>query len=146
LFNLTGDGMTPLNQITFRVRYSETDQMGVVYYANYLAWFDACRTELFINLGIRYKEMEEKSYFLPVIESNIKYLSPARYDDQVMVAVEVADITGVRVFFNYRVFRGSDNRLVAEASTVHAMTDANGKPKRIPGEVKDALEKAVGLL
>ena len=138
--------MTSLNRITMRVRYSETDQMGVVYYANYLAWFDACRTELFINLGIRYKEMEGKGYFLPVIESNIRYLTPARYDDMITIAVEVVKITGVRVFFKYRVSRESDNRIVAEASTVHAMTDASGKPKRIPDEVRDALQKAVGLL
>lgn len=137
--------MAPFNQMTFRVRYSETDQMGVVYYANYLAWFDACRTELFFNLGIRYKELEERGYFLPVIESHIKYLAPARYDDLVTVAVEVAKITRVRVFFNYRVFREQDHFMVVEGSTAHVMADATGRPRRIPGEVSDALAKAVGL-
>ncbi len=120
--------------------------MGVVYYANYLAWFDACRTELFIALGIRYKELEEGGYFLPVIESRVKYLAPARYDDLVTVAVEVARMTGVRIYFNYKVFREQDGTVLVEGSTVHGMTDANGKPKRIPGEVSDALAKAVGLL
>ncbi len=137
--------MEPLNKIIFRVRYSETDQMGVVYYANYLDWFDACRTELFINLGIRYKELEEQGYFLPVIESKTKYLYPARYDDLVSVAVEVARMKGVRVFFNYRVLREGDYSLLVQGSTVHAMTDAAGKPRRIPKEVSDALTKAMDL-
>lgn len=138
--------MRPLNQTGFRVRYSETDQMGVVYYASYLAWFDACRTELFINLGIRYKELEEKGYFLPVIETHLQYLSPARYDDVVVIAVEVAKITGARVFFNYEVSREVERSVLAMGSTVHAMTDATGKPRRIPKEVIDALTKGIGLL
>lgn len=138
--------MRPLNQTAFRVRYSETDQMGVVYYANYLAWFDACRTELFISLGIRYKELEEKGYFLPIIETHVRYLSRARYDDQVVIAVEVAKITGARVFFNYSVSREGDRSVLARGSTAHAMTDATGKPRRIPKEIRDALTKGVGLL
>jgi acyl-CoA thioester hydrolase len=138
--------MTTFNKLTVRVRYSETDQMGVVYYANYLAWLDASRTELFINLGIRYRELEEKGYFLPVIESHICYKTPARYDNVVTVAVEVEKIKGVRVFFHYMVTSAEDSILLAEASTIHAMTDATGRPKRIPKEINDALTKGMNLL
>src|SRR5688572_6809365 len=86
-----------------RVRYSETDRMGVVYYANYLVWFEVARAELLRTLGWSYREMEETGVFLPVIEAHCQYLRPARYDDEIEVRAEGRVCSFVRMEFDYQV-------------------------------------------
>lgn len=108
-----------------RVRYQETDQMGIVYNANYLTWFEIGRTEFCRQLGINYRQMEAEGVFLPVTEAYCKYKSPAYYDDLITVAVTIQKLTAVRIKFSYSVFR--EQQLLVTGETVHAFTDKEGK-------------------
>lgn len=113
--------------ITLRVNYSETDQMGVVYHANYLIWFDRARTELLRERGLTYRELELQGFYLAVSEVKVRYRAPARYDDLVQVRCWVRDIGSRRATFGYAVERGQDLLATAETSLVsltheHALT------------------------
>ena len=112
---------------TIRVRYSETDQMGVVYNAHYLSWFEVARTELCRSLGISYVKWEEDGLILPVVEAKCRYKHPARYDDQIQLWCRVTDINIHSVVFEYRVLRASDYKLIAEGWTKHGCTDKRGR-------------------
>ncbi|WP_054957052.1 acyl-CoA thioesterase [Paenibacillus dakarensis] len=90
---------------SFRVRYQETDQMGVVYHANYLNWFEIGRTEMIRELGFTYREMEEEGVLLPVIDLNIQYGAPAHYDDHVTVYTRMIDFSPLRIYYEYEVRR-----------------------------------------
>lgn len=120
-----------------RVRYAETDRMGVVYHANYLVWFEVGRTDLLRHAGWSYREMETDGCSLPVIEAHCQYIQPARYDDVLEISARGTRLSPVRVRFDYQVVRQSDTRLLAEGYTVHAATDAHGKPRRLPERVID---------
>lgn len=124
---------------TLRVRYEETDQMKVVYYSKYLVWFEVARTEYLRNLGISYKELEKRGLFLVVAEANCLYKSPARYDDLLEIETEVYGIKNTSLSFKYQVKR--DSELIAEGSTAHVFVNENGKPTRIPEELKRLLLK-----
>ena len=123
-----------------RVRYADTDRMGVVYYANYLVWFEVGRTEWLRATGWTYRDMEQNGIALPVIEAHCDYRQPARYDDEVEIATRAALISPVRIRFDYdvRVVGGTD--LAAVGYTVHAAVDAAGKPCRLPARVREILE------
>jgi len=108
---------------TIRVRYSETDQMGVVYYANYLDWFEVARTEFCRLMGIPYSKWEEDGLILPVVESHCRYKHPARYDDQIQLWCRITDVRIYSVTFEYRLLRASDYKLIAEGWTKHGCTD-----------------------
>jgi acyl-CoA thioester hydrolase len=122
-----------------RVRYADTDQMGVVYYANYFVWFEVGRTDLLRESGWSYREMEREGLSLPVIESHCEYKQPARYDDEVEVRTSGAILSPVRVRFAYEVARPSDGSLLAVGHTVHASLDRDGRPRRLPDRVKGLL-------
>mgnify|MGYP001052912456 CR=1 FL=1 len=107
-----------------RAIYRDTDQMGVVYYGNYYAWFETGRNEFIRSLGLSYKELEEQGIMLPVIESRCTYKVPARYDDLVLVRTGISDITGARIAFAYEVIREEDGVLLAWGGTTHAFADA----------------------
>jgi acyl-CoA thioester hydrolase len=119
-----------------RVRYAETDQMGVVYYANYLAWFEVGRTEWLRSLGWTYREMEAHGSRLPVIEAHCEYRQSARYDDELEIRTRGELLSPVRIRFTYDVVRRADGGLVARGHTVHAATDTNGRPARLPVRVR----------
>ena len=121
-----------------RVRYAETDRMGVVYYANYLVWFEVGRTEWLRDTGWTYREMELEGVALPVIEAHCEYRQPARYDDQIEIRTRAALLTPVRIRFDYDVIR-DDETLVACGYTVHAALDATGRPRRLPSRVTGML-------
>ena len=124
-----------------RVRYAETDRMGVVYYANYLVWFEVGRTEWLRRTGWSYRAMErEGGIQLPVIEAHCQYRQPARYDDEVDIAATATLLTPVRVRFDYRLTRAGDDLLLAEGHTVHAAVDGNGRPCRLPDRVRSTLQ------
>ena len=124
-----------------RVRYAETDRMGVVYYANYLVWFEVGRTEWLRHTGWSYRAMErEGGIQLPVIEAHCQYRQPARYDDEVDIAATATLLTPVRVRFDYRLTRAGDDLLLAEGHTVHAAVDVNGRPCRLPDRVRSTLQ------
>jgi acyl-CoA thioester hydrolase len=119
-----------------RVRYAETDQMGVVYYANYFVWFEVGRTDLLRDGGWSYREMEVEGFSLPVIDAQCAYLASAKYDDQLEVRTAGAMMSPVRVRFTYEVVRPSDGTTLATGSTVHATLDSNGRPCRLPPRVR----------
>ena len=122
-----------------RVRYAETDRMGVVYYANYLVWFEVGRTEWLRQTGWTYREMERDGISLPVIEAHCEYRQPARYDDEIGVATRGTLLTPVRIRFDYEVARIADGAVAAVGHTVHAGVDATGKPCRLPRRVLEML-------
>ena len=123
-----------------RVRYAETDRMGVVYYANYLVWFEVARTEWLRETGWSYRDMERDGTALPVIEAHCEYRQPARYDDELEVRTRATLLTPVRVRFDYEVVRPADGITAASGYTVHAALDVNGRPCRLPSRVRAMLE------
>ena len=122
---------------TVRVRYAETDKMGVVYYANYLIWFEVGRTDWLRSTGWTYRSMEEDGVQLPVIEVHCEYRQGARYDDEVAIRTTGRKLSPVRVQFDYEVVRAVDHIVLAIGHTVHATIDRNGRPVRMPDRVKD---------
>jgi len=122
---------------TVRVRYAETDQMGVVYYANYLVWFEVGRTDLLRTAGWSYRDMETDGFSLPVIDAQCTYHESARYDDQIEVRTSGALLSPVRVQFTYEVVRPTDQVTLATGTTVHAALGRNGRPCRLPKRVQE---------
>jgi acyl-CoA thioester hydrolase len=121
------------------VRYAETDKMGVVYYANYLVWFEVGRTDLLRDAGWSYRDMETDGYALPVIEAHCTYRAAARYDDDLEVRTTGAMLSPVRVAFTYEIVRPADNATLATGTTVHATLDRTGRPCRLPDRVRSLL-------
>ena len=128
---------TTIRRTRVRVRYAETDRMGVVYYANYLVWFEVGRTEWLRTTGWSYREMEHDGISLPVIDVQCEYLQPARYDDEIEVRTRAAILTPVRIRFDYEVVRTADDVVTAVGHTVHAALDPNGRPCRLPERVRE---------
>ncbi|MGE3176435.1 MAG: acyl-CoA thioesterase [Vicinamibacterales bacterium] len=122
-----------------RVRYAETDQMLVVYYANYYVWFEVARTDLLRQAGFTYKDMEADGYVLPVVESHCEYRQPARYDDEIDIEVEGALLSRVRVKFTYVVSRVRDKAHLATGYTIHGSLDRRGRPSRLPDRLAEFL-------
>lgn len=113
----------------FRVRYSETDQMGVVHHRNYYSWFEIGRTEwIREHLSVSYADLEKKGVLLPLYESSIRYKAPAKYDDIVVVRTVVKECTNVRIHFYYEVYRKETNELLVFGETKHAFTNQALKP------------------
>jgi acyl-CoA thioester hydrolase len=127
----------PSSVTTLRVRYAETDKMGVVYYANFLVWFEVARADLLRALGWTYREMEAAGVSLPVIQAHCDYMRPARYDDEIEIRTEGEMVSAVRMRFNYTVVRRADQVVAAQGHTVHAAVDASGRPCRLPARVKE---------
>lgn len=126
----------PASTTTLRVRYAETDQMGVVYYANYFVWFEVARADLLRTLGWTYREMEAMGVRLPVIEARCAYRRPARYDDEVDVHTEGRVTSMVRMEFTYQVLVKGQPEAVAEGRTVHAALGRDGRPCRLPDRIR----------
>jgi acyl-CoA thioester hydrolase len=122
-----------------RVRYAETDTMGVVYYSNYFVWFEVGRCDLLRAVGSTYRELEARGVQLPVIEAHCEYRAPARYDDELEIATTGALLSPVRVEFRHEVVRRTDRTLLATGRTVHAAVDGRGRPRRLPADVREAL-------
>ena len=125
----------------YRVIYGDTDNMGVAYHANYLRWFEIGRAELFRFLGITYKSIEEKGYFLPVSDAYCKYIDSARYDD--LIIIETAVDSGLRagMKFNYRILRKDDEVELVRGFTKHAYLDRSGRVIRPPRFITDILKQ-----
>ena len=127
-----------------RVRYAETDQMGIVYYANYLVWFELGRVELLRSLGLAYSQLErEHECILPVVEAKCRYRSPARYDDVIQIETRPALLRGSVLKFAYRILRkahdGGEPALLAEGETVHVVCDDQLQRKALPAHYAEAL-------
>ena len=122
-----------------RVRYAETDQMGVVYYANYLVWFEVGRTDWLRETGWSYREIEADGYSLPVIETQCTYQQSARYDDELEIHTTGSLASPVRIQFSYEVVRPADGARLATGMTIHATLDRTGRPRRLPDRVRALL-------
>ena len=135
---------TPLiRRSRVRVRYAETDRMGVVYYANYFVWFEVGRTEWLRDTGWSYRDMERDGVSLPVIEAHCDYRRPARYDDDIEIRTRATRLTPVRIRFDYEIWRAGDGSgedgPAASGHTVHAAVDTDGRPCRLPARVREIL-------
>lgn len=128
-----------LSTSTIRVRYAETDKMGVVYYAHYLVWFEIGRTEWLRETGWTYREMERDGLGLPVIEAHCEYKLGARYDDEIEIRTRARLVSPVRLAFDYDVVRRPDEVTLVTGYTVHVTIDRAGRPTRLPARVKQVL-------
>ena len=116
-----------------RVRYAETDQMGVVYHSNYFVWFEIGRVELCRQLGFEYKQMEtEDDSFIVVARASCRYKRPARFDDVLTIRTRVADSQRRMIRFTYEIFNQSSGELLATGETLHVICDRLGRPKSLP--------------
>lgn len=129
------------SSISYRVPYADTDQMGVVYYSNYLVYFERLRSELLRDSGLPYGELEKTGLALPVIEAVCRYKSPARYDELLTVSGHVAEAKGARIKIVCEVSR--DGELLAEGHTVHACVNREGRPIRVPKELASLAVESV---
>lgn len=133
---------SPDGETHVRVRYVETDQMGVVYYANYLVWFEIGRVELLRQIGFDYKSMEvEDDCLIPVVEATCRYRAPARYDDELTIQTNLELIRGSILRFSYRVIREADGTLLAEGETVHVVTDHEMQRRPLPEKYVEGIRR-----
>lgn len=115
-----------------RVRYAETDQMGIVYHANYLIWMEVGRVEYYRASGYRYRDLEKEGILLAVVEANCRYLSPAIYDDEILIRTWVAEASSRKVRFGYELVCADDGRRVAEGYTIHVFCGPDKKARKLP--------------
>ncbi len=124
-----------------RVRYAETDQMGVVYHANYLVWFEVGRVEYIRQMGLDYRSMEkDDNAMIAVVEATARYKAPARYDDELIVRTTLAGVRGSIVRFRYAVVRATDELLLCEGETVHLVVDRDMKRRELPGRYAEQFQ------
>lgn len=127
-----------------RVRYAETDQMGVVYHANYFVWFEVGRVELLRKLGFSYREMEQNDQcFIAVVDARCRYKAPARYDDEIVVRTHLKSFRESLVHFGYEVVRAADGVLLAQGETTHIVTDATMAVTTIPEKYRQVFRAAM---
>ena len=123
-------------ELEVRVRYVETDQMGVAHHASYFAWMEAARTELLRLKGLPYKELEARGYFLPVREAFCRYRRSIQYDNIAVVEVKLLELKGASLKLGYRIYEKNDRKIAAEGYTMHPFVDKNGKIVKVPGFFK----------
>jgi acyl-CoA thioester hydrolase len=133
--------MIEYHDVTVRVRYAETDQMGVVYHANYLVWFEVGRVELMRALGVEYKRMEtEDDCQIVVADLRCRYHHPARYDEVLRIRTRIAESKNRVIRFAYELFRDADGQLLATGETTHIICGRSGKPKLLPQKYRSVFE------
>ena len=126
---------------THRVRYGDTDKMGFVYHANYFRWFEIGRSEMFRHLGIPYKSLESKGFFLPLSEVHCKFNSPSQYDDILLIETSLNPGIKAVMKFDYRIFSADGKKILAKGYTKHACVDRNGRVMRPPKFLMEIIEK-----
>ena len=132
----------PTSTIEVRVRYGETDQMGVAYHAHYLVYCELARTEHMRRLGVRYRDLEERGFKLAVSEASLRYARAARYDDLLRVTAWLADVGSRRVVFRYKVER-DDGELLCTAETALVSLDQDNRPTRLPADTLEIMRPLV---
>jgi acyl-CoA thioester hydrolase len=138
----------PVHQTTYRVLYGDTDAAGVVYYANYLRFFERGRTEYMREMVLTYRDIENQGLILPVIESYSRYKAPAVYDDLLVIETSLVELKNVSCRFNYRIYRNDNDNsrtLLAKGYTVHASVNRNGKLTRFPANLIEKLQKIISI-
>jgi acyl-CoA thioester hydrolase len=136
-----------INETRVRVRYAETDQMGVAYHSNFLIWFEVGRVELLRQIGFNYRDMErEDGCYIAVVDARCRYKAPARYDDELLVRTYLTNVRGSLIHFRYEVLRADGGVMLAEGETVHIVTDADMKRRTLPPKYalafRDSVEKS----
>lgn len=134
------------NETIIRVRYEETDKMGVVYHSNYLVWFEVGRTEMIRGIGISYKDMETKGFLLPVIDASCSYKHSALYDDEVIIKTRISYYNGLKLDFAYEAVRVTDNRLLAVGTTKHVWVDTDYRPVRLDRKLPEVHQKIIDVV
>ncbi|HTT66479.1 MAG TPA: thioesterase family protein [Gemmatimonadales bacterium] len=129
------------SSVEFRVRYSETDQMGVAYHGHYLAWCEMARTEHMRRLGVRYRDLEDRGVRLAVSEAHVRFAKSARYDDPLRVSAWLTAVASRRLAFGYRIERTDDDAVLATAETALVSIDGTGRLTRLPDDVLAHLEE-----
>lgn len=133
-----------VSEVKIRVRYAETDQMGVVYHANHFVWFEVGRVEFFRQLGFSYKDMEQQDgCHIAVVDARCRYKAPARYDDEVVVRTQLKNARESMVHFAYELVRASDGLLLAEGETMHVVIDRELKKTPIPEKYMQIFRTAI---
>ena len=142
---MTSNGLPTIAETTLRVRYAETDQMGVVYHSNYFVWFEVGRVELLRQLGFTYGEMEsEDGCVIAVVDARCRYKSPARYDDEIVIRTHLKNIRESLIHFGYEAVRAADGALLAEGETTHIVVDSEMKIRALPEKYLLAFRAAAG--
>jgi acyl-CoA thioester hydrolase len=134
--------VSTIHETSVRVRYAETDQMGVVYYANYFIWFEIGRVEFMRHMGFDYRNMErEDGCFIAVADARCRYKAPARYDEVLAIRTRLKGLRGPVVQFEYEILRPADATLLAEGETSHIVTDAQMKTRSLPEKYRRAFQQ-----
>jgi len=131
--------MIPEFVTELRVRYAETDQMGVVYHANYLIWCEIARTDLIRSFGASYRELEQRGVRLAVSEASVRYIAAARYDDRIRVETRLSRVTSRTLIFDYTILNADSSQRLATASTTLISLDPSNRVTVLPAEVRRAL-------
>lgn len=133
-----------VNETRIRVRYAETDQMGIVYHSNHFIWFEVGRVELLRQLGFTYKEMEkEDDCHIAVVDARCRYKAPVLYDDEVLVRTYLKNVREKLIHFGYELVRAGTGELLAEGETTHIVADSQMKPRSLPDKYMKAFRAAV---
>ena len=142
---MSDNGIPTIAETTLRVRYAETDQMGVVYHSNYFVWFEVGRVELLRQLGFTYREMESQDgCVIAVVDARCRYKSPARYDDEIIIRTHLKNIRESMIHFAYEALRAADGALLAEGETTHIVVDSEMKIRALPEKYLQAFRAAAG--
>jgi acyl-CoA thioester hydrolase len=139
----TSNVLAKSHTVEFRVRYSETDQMGVVYHSEYLVWCEVGRTEFIRALGLPYAEMERRGAFLAVADASLRFHAPARYDDLVRVETTLTSLKSRAITFDYVIRHAETGTRLVSAQTMLVSLDGSGRPAPIPADVRDLLSRAL---
>jgi acyl-CoA thioester hydrolase len=140
-----GDHGGVVSESRVRVRYAETDQMGVVYHANHFIWFEIGRVDLMRQLGFNYRDLErDHGCFIPVVDARCRYKAPARYDDEIIVRTHLRNVRESLIHFGYELLRADDNETLAEGETMHMILDLKMKPALLPENYLKAFRSAIG--
>jgi len=133
-----------VNETRLRVRYVETDQMGVVYHSNYFIWFEVGRVEFLRQPGFTYRDMErDDGCYIAVVDARCRYKAPARYDDQILVRTFFKNLRASLIHFGYEILREPEMTLLAEGETTHIVTDAQLQRRELPGKYREAFAEAL---
>ena len=142
---MNGNHHPTVCETRLRVRYAETDQMGVVYHANHFIWFEVGRVELLRQLGFSYRDMEQNdACFIAVVDARCRYKAPVRYDDEVIVRTQLKNVRESVIHFGYELLRAGDGELLAEGETTHIVTDEKMKARSLPEKYLTVFRDAAG--
>jgi acyl-CoA thioester hydrolase len=142
---VNADHAPTISETRLRVRYAETDQMGVVYHANHFIWFEVGRVELLRQLGFSYRDMEQSDgCFIAVVDARCRYKAPVRYDDEVIVRTQLKNVRESVIHFGYELVRADDGGLLAEGETTHIVTNEAMKAVQLPEKYLKVFRKATG--